>query len=144
MFGLAKNGDAPQACVTLSRSKVPARAILIASLFSYGALAAAVISPDQVFNFLVTSSGAIMLFIYILIAVAQLRLRKKIEAEDPSRLQVKMWLYPYATWAAIAGMVAVLVLMGLSANHGMELWASVIVALVFWVSYGVKSRLRPR
>ena len=130
--------------MTLSRSKVPARAILIASLFSYGALAAAVISPDQVFNFLVTSSGAIMLFIYILIAVAQLRLRKKIEAEDPSRLQVKMWLYPYATWAAIAGMVAVLVLMGLSANHGMELWASVIVALVFWVSYGVKTRLRPR
>ena len=40
MFGLAKNGDAPQSCVQLSRSKVPARAILIASLFSYVALAA--------------------------------------------------------------------------------------------------------
>jgi len=144
MFGLAKNGDAPQACVTLSRSKVPARAILIASLFSYGALAAAVISPDQVFNFLVTSSGAIMLFIYILIAVAQLRLRKKIEAEDPSKLQIKMWLYPYGTWAAIAGMVGVLGMMGLSENHSMELWASVIVAAVFWLSYLVKSRMLPR
>ena len=130
--------------MTLSRSKVPARAILIASLFSYGALAAAVISPDKVFNFLVTSSGAIMLFIYILIAVAQLRLRKKLEAEDPSKLQIKMWLYPYGTWAAIAGMVAVLVMMGVSDNHRMELWASMNVAAVLWVTYLIKSRLRPR
>lgn len=144
MFGLAKNGDAPQSCVTLSRSKVPARAILIASLFSYGALAAAVFAPDRVFNFLVTSSGAIMLFIYLIIAVAQLRLRAKLEAEDPARLQVKMWLYPYGTWAAIAGMVGVLALMGLSEKHAMELWASVLVAAVFLISFWVKSRVQPK
>jgi hypothetical protein len=41
-------------------------------------------------------------------------------------------------------MVGVLVLMGLSPSHGVELWASMIVTLVFCVSYGVKSRLRPR
>jgi GABA permease len=85
-----------------------------------------------------------MLFIYILIAVAQLRLRKRIEAEDPSKLQIKMWLYPYGTWAAIAGMVAVLVMMGVSEKHAMELWASVLVTAVFGVSYLVKSRLRPK
>lgn len=50
MFGLARNGDAPQSCIRLSRSRVPARSILIASLFSYGALAASVLSPDRVFN----------------------------------------------------------------------------------------------
>ena len=60
MFGLAKNGDAPQSCVQLNKAKVPVRAILIASLFSYVALAASVLSPELVFNFLVTASGAIM------------------------------------------------------------------------------------
>lgn len=140
MFGLAQNGDAPQSCVKLSRSRVPARAILIASLFSYGALAASVLSPDRVFNFLVSSSGAIMLLIYMLIALAQLRLRARFEAENPAALQVRMWLYPYGTWAAIAGMGGVLVLMGLSKNS-MELWASLLVAAAFLASYWLKARL---
>ena len=140
MFGLAQNGDAPQSCVVLSRSRVPARAILIASLFSYGALAASVLAPDRVFNFLVTSSGAIMLFIYLIIAFAQLRLRARFEAEDPSALHIRMWLYPYGTWAAMAGMAGVLLLMGLSDVHASELWASVLVATAFLLAYAVKKR----
>jgi L-asparagine transporter-like permease len=144
MFGLAKTGDAPPSCVKLSTSKVPARAILIASLFSYGALAAAVFAPDRVFNFLVTSSGAIMLFIYMIIAAAQLRLRAKLEREAPERLQVKMWLYPYGTWAALAGMAGVLLLMGLSDKHAMELWASVIVTIAFLISYWVKLQVQSK
>ena len=133
MFVLAQNGDAPQYCVKLSGSRVPARAIIIASLFSYGALAASVLSPDRVFNFLVNSSGAIMLFIYMLIAFAQLRLRDRFEATAPERLQIRMWLHPYGTWGAIAAMGGVLVLMSLSEGHRIELWASIAVTLAFVV-----------
>ena len=79
---------APQPCVQLSKTRVPVRAILIASLFSYGALAASVLSPDKVFNFLINSSGAIMLFIYLLIAWAQLRLRARFEAEALGELEL--------------------------------------------------------
>lgn len=140
MFGLARNGDAPQSCIILSRSRIPARSILIASLFSYGALAASVLSPDRVFNFLVNASGAIMLFIYLLIAIAQFRLRTKFEAEAPHRLLIKMWFHPYGTWIAIAGMAAVLVLMGFSKEHAIELWTSIIVTLVFVIGYWVRSR----
>lgn len=140
MFGLARNGDAPQSCVQLSKSRVPVRAILIASLFSYGALAASILSPDRVFNFLVTSSGAIMLFIYMLVAFAQLRLRAKFEVEAPERLQVKMWLYPYGTWFTILGMAGVLVMMGLSPTSSKELWASVIVTAAFLLAYWLKQR----
>ena len=138
MFGLARNGDAPQTCVRLSRSRVPARAILIASLFSYGALAASVLSPDRVFNFLVNASGAIMLFVYMLIAIAQLRLRAKFEAEAPVRLQIRMWFHPFGTWGAIAGMAGVLILMGLSKDHAVELWTSVLVTALFMVGYWVR------
>ena len=141
MFGLAQNGDAPTGCVKLSQARVPARAILIASLFSYGALAASVLSPDRVFNFLVNSSGAIMLFIYLLIAWAQLRLRDRFEAEAPEALKLRMWFHPYGTWAAMAGMVGVLVLMALSPGHRVELWASVLVTAGFGIGYWLKSRV---
>lgn len=141
MFGLARNGDAPQSCIRLSRSRVPARSILIASLFSYGALAASVLSPDRVFNFLVNASGAIMLFIYLLIAIAQYRLRTRFEAESPQRLLIRMWFHPYGTWTAIAGMIGVLVLMGLSKDHAIELWTSVIVTAGFLAGYWIRSSL---
>jgi len=144
MFGLAQNADAPAACVKLSKARVPARAILIASLFSYGALAASVLSPDMVFNFLVNSSGAIMLFIYLLIASAQLRLRDRFEAEAPEALKLRMWFHPYGTWAAMAGMVGVLVLMAMSPGHRVELWASVLVTAAFVIGYWLKLRLAAR
>jgi GABA permease len=142
MFGLAQNRDAPQSCVQLSKSRVPARAILIASLFSYFALAASVLSPDRVFNFLVNSSGAIMLIIYLLIAVAQLRLRSKFEAEAPEKLQVKMWFHPYGTYAAIAGILGVLALMATSRTQAIEFWASILVMAAFLGSYGLKNLLK--
>jgi GABA permease len=142
MFGLAQSGDAPQSCVQLSRQRVPARAILIASLFSYGALAASVLSPDLVFNFLVNSSGAIMLFIYMLIAIAQLRLRTRLEREAPEQLQIKMWFHPYGSWLAIAGMAGVLVLMAFSPAHQIELWTSVAVTLAFMAARWLRDRMR--
>ena len=140
MFGLARNGDAPQSCVQLSRSKVPVRAILMASLFSYVALAASVLSPDRVFNFLVNASGAIMLFIYLLIALAQLKLRADFEKSAPERLQVRMWFHPYGTWATIAGMLGVLILMALSPTHAPELWTSIIVTAICVAGYWARMR----
>jgi L-asparagine transporter-like permease len=120
------------------------RSILIASLFSYVALAASILSPDQVFNFLVNASGAIMLFIYLLIAMAQLKLRAGFEASAPDRLQVRMWLYPYGTYATMAGMAGVLVLMALSPTHAIELWTSVVVTAVCLAGYWLRMRFGPR
>jgi L-asparagine transporter-like permease len=140
MFGLARQGDAPQACVRLSRSRVPARSILIASLFSYLALAASVLSPDLVFNFLLNSAGAIMLFIYLLIAVSQLKLRARFEREAPGQLQLKMWLHPWGTLIAIAGMVAVLVVMLADPVRRYEFLASFAVAVGFFVAWWLLRR----
>ena len=44
-----------------------------------------VISPEKVFLFLLNSSGAVALFVYLLICVSQLVLRRRLEREDPER-----------------------------------------------------------
>ena len=62
-------------------------------------------SPNTVFLFLLNSSGAIILFVYLLIAISQLILRRR----PPEQLQVKMWLYPALTILTIVAMLAVLV-----------------------------------
>jgi GABA permease len=35
-------------------------------------------------------------------------MRRQLEREEPERLRVRMWLYPWLTWAAIVAIVAVI------------------------------------
>ena len=71
LFALTKRGDAPKALAKVSKNGVPVRAILIATLFGYGAIVMSYVSPDTVFAFLVNSYGTVAIFVYILIAVSQ-------------------------------------------------------------------------
>ena len=112
LFALTRRGDAPRALAKLSRNGVPARAILLGTLFGYAAVVMSYVSPDQVFAFLVNSYGTVAIFVYVLIAVSELRLRARLEREDPGRLRVRMWGYPYLTYLAIAGMLGIVVAMG--------------------------------
>jgi GABA permease len=135
LFGLARYGDAPKWLVQVNARKVPARAILVASLFSYGALAAERLSPDTVFSFLVSSSGVTMIILYLMTAASQLKLRAKYEAEAPERLQIRMWFHPFGTWTAIAAMAAILLFMALSPDLASQLWMSLLVAGMFLAGF---------
>ena len=86
-FALARRGDAPQWMVRLNGRGVPARAILIATSIGFLSVVANVISPEKVFLFLLNSSGAVALFVYLLICVSQLVLRRRLERDDPERLR---------------------------------------------------------
>jgi amino acid transporter len=74
----------------------------------YLAVIASYISPDTVFLFLLNSSGAVILFVYLLIAASELVLRSKTPDDC---LKIKMWGFPVLTLATIAAMVAVLAMM---------------------------------
>jgi GABA permease len=111
LFALTRHGDAPRALAKLSGNGVPIRAILLGTLFGYGTVIMSYVSPDTIFAFLVNSYGTVAIFVYLLIAVSQLRLRARLEREDPARLRVRMWAYPYLTYLAIAGMLGIVLAM---------------------------------
>ncbi|PKB25214.1 gamma-aminobutyrate:proton symporter (AAT family) [Novosphingobium kunmingense] len=142
LFGLASHGDAPQWLVAVNKRKVPARSILVASLFSYGALAMERISPDTVFSFLLNSSGVTMLLLYLMVAVAQLRTRTRVEQQDPASLELKMWFHPFATLFAIAAMLAVVLFMAIDPALASQFWASLAVAALFLLGFAAMSLSR--
>jgi len=135
LFSLAARGDAPKALVTLDSRKVPIRAILFGSVFSYIALAASVLSPQMVFAFLVAASGAIMIFIYMMISVAQLRLRARFDREAPEALVVKMWFQPWGTILALLAMAGVLVAMALTPGLAKEFVASLVTVAIVGAAF---------
>jgi len=137
MFTLSARGDAPKALVKLNKRKVPARAILFCSLFGYVAIFASVVSPEKVFAFLVNASGAIMLVVYLITALAQIRLRRHLERTAPDRLGVRVWLFPAASYVTVAAMVAVVIAMIITPARAVEAWSSLAVVAAVLALYAV-------
>jgi GABA permease len=135
LFALAAHGDAPQGLVALNRRKVPAYAILTGSAFGYAAMIASIVSPTGVFSFLVNASGAAMLVLYFIIGVAQINQRRAMTPEQLSRLTFRMWLYPYASYATEAGILAVLIAMMFIPGLPSQLFTTLLFLVVLWSVY---------
>src|ERR1700723_1458681 len=138
LFALTRRGDAPEGLARLNRNGVPARAILLGTLFGYAAVIMSYVSPDTVFAFLVNSYGTLAIFVYVLIAISQLRLRARLERQDPTRLRVRMWAYPYLTYGAIAGMLGILLGMAFIAEQRSPLIFGLISLGILLVSFGAR------
>ena len=91
LFALTRHGDAPQGLTDTTGRGVPMKVILLGTLVGYVAVLMAYFFPDTVFLFLLNSSEAVALFVYLLIAVSELQMRACLEREDPERLQVRMY-----------------------------------------------------
>ncbi|ABB12115.1 amino acid permease [Burkholderia sp. Ac-20384] len=142
LFALTRHGDAPAALAKVNKRGVPVRAILLGTVFGYVSVVMSYVSPDTVFAFLVNSYGTVALFVYVLIAFSQLRLRKRLDPVAASKLRVKMWAYPYLTWVAIIGMVGILVAMAFIPDQRKPLWLGVASLGVLVVAYGLTRRSR--
>ncbi|ARZ70105.1 amino acid permease [Streptomyces sp. HU2014] len=103
-FSLGQRGDAPKAFARANKKGVPQAAILGSVVFGFLSVFFNYMWPDTVFKFLLNASGAVALFVWLVICFTQLRMRGIIQREMPERHVVKMWLFPYLTWATI-GMI---------------------------------------
>src|SRR5437870_2319408 len=103
LFVLAEHRDAPQWLVQLNGRRVPTRSVWISSLAGVLGILAATTSPQTVFAFLVNASGALMVFVYMIVAVAHFRLRRERERAGVPAPALTMWLFPWASYAAIGG-----------------------------------------
>ena len=134
LFVLAARREAPMRLITVNGRGVPVWAILASTVVGFLCVIAAYVSPDTVFTFLLNSSGAVILFVYFLIAVSQFVLRRR-TPED--QLTVKMWFFPVLTILAGAGIIAVLAQMFFKSDTRSQLLLSLLSWAVVLVLYAV-------
>ncbi len=135
LFVLATRGDAPRWLVRTNARHVPARAVLLASAFGFAGVIAAILSRTGVYVFLTNSSGAIIAIIYLMIGVSQVRSRRARERAGLPPSALPMWLFPWLSYLAIAGMASVLVAMAFTPSHRAELWTSTVSIAVALLAY---------
>jgi GABA permease len=138
LFALTRHNDAPQFFLNTTSRGVPMWAILAGTSFGYVSVLLYYFFPEEIFTWLINASGAIALFVYLLIAVSELVMRRRLERDAPERLQLKMWLYPWLTYLSIAAIVAVLIAMVVIPEQRPLLIASVISAIVILIAYGIR------
>ncbi|NKX56390.1 amino acid permease [Arthrobacter mobilis] len=135
LFSLSTRGDAPRSWGRISKRGVPVSAVLASTVVGFITVGLNYIAPDTVFLFLVNTSGAIALFVWLVIALSQLILRRRLGAQA-KQLTLKMWFFPYLTWLAIGSIVALLVGMVILESTRESLLLSVLLAAVV-VAIGV-------
>ena len=144
LMALARRGDAPRALAKLNVRGVPTRGILVGTCAGYLAVVMNYVSPDRVFVFIVNSYGTVAVFVYVLIAFAQLRLRRRLERDDPARLQIRMWGFPYMTLLAIAAMLSILAAMAFIPEQRIPLLFGIVSAALACLAYTLRSRFGGR
>jgi GABA permease len=87
------------------------------------------VAPAAVFEFLLASSGAIALLVYLVIAVSQLRMRQKRMAAG-EKIVFKMWLFPGLTYAVMVFIVGTLTIMLFQEAHRVEIIATGVLSLL--------------
>ena len=143
LFVLAGHRDAPRWLVKTNARHVPAWSVLLASVAGFAGVIAAILSPSRVFAFLLNASGALIVYIYLAIAVSQIRVRRQGELAGRPPSGLPMWLFPWLSYLAIVGMLAVLIAMAMTPSHKAEFWTSAASVAVALAAYGFASRSRP-
>lgn len=140
---LVARGQGPKVLGKVS-SGVPRNAVLASSVFGFLCVLLSYWRPEDVFPWLLNMIGAVILVVWIFIAVSQLILRKRLEREAPDRLVVRMWLYPVLTVVALAAMAGIFVLMLRQPDTRDQLLATGVLTAVLVVTGLVRQKRAER
>ncbi|MFD5600370.1 amino acid permease [Leucobacter sp. NPDC058333] len=140
---LAEQGFAPKFVAKKAKNGVPVAALIastsggvIATIVNYAA-------PDSgVFSFIMNSAGLVALFVYVFIALTQMRLRQKMTPEEVANLKLKVWLHPWLNIVLIAAIIGVLIVMLSSESGRDQVWTSLIATGVLVVCWPFVRRSR--
>ncbi len=142
LFILAERGDAPEALVRLNARRVPVFSVSLGALAGFLGIIAATEAPQVIFDFLVSSSGALIVFVYMTMVVAHIALRQRRERAGAPAPSVTMWLFPWLSYAVLAAMAAVLLAMATRPGLQQDLKFSCITLVVAILAYCIVKRIR--
>jgi AAT family amino acid transporter/GABA permease len=128
LYSLGRRGDAPKSLKVTSSAGVPRAAVIASTVLGAGITVFSYFMPAGLFEFLLASSGAIALLVYLAIAVSQLRMRRRLRRQKVE-LTFRMWLFPWLTWLVILFICAALAVMMITPEHRTEVSTTIGLAL---------------
>ena len=82
----------------------------------------------------------VALFVYLMIAISQVRMRRRLERDAPERLEVRMWGFPWLSYLVIAGILVVIASMAFVAEVRSQLYLGLLSFAVVLGAYWLRVR----
>lgn len=140
VYSLAKRGDCAKGLAKTTQNGVPLKAIIATSAIAFIIILTNYTVGKDFFMFLLSTSGAVVLLMYLVIAITQLFMRKKLTALGET-LIVKMWLFPYLNYITIVGIVSMMFLMTIFPDSRSELISTfALTAILASIGYYLQKR----
>lgn len=141
LYSLARQGNAPKFLGTLNRRGAPVAGVLTSSFITAIAVVMAFLVPDQVFGILISIALAAGIINWVMVAITQMKFRKRIGAKAVEQLSFKMPFYPISNVLIILFLVVLAVGMAFMPDYR---WATIVGPLwilTLTIAYQVKSRV---
>jgi len=134
---LADAGHAP--AVLIDKGDVPLRGILFSGAAMLASVSLGYLLPKQIYLFLVSSGGFSLLFVYAVILITHYQHRKRYGCPPQGHCQLAG--FPYTSWFAIGGLVAVIATMPLIPGQGSGLYVGLLLTGFYLILFTVFKNL---
>ena len=135
LFGLAEQGQAPQAFTKVSKSGVPWLTVVVMCVaLGIGAILNVVI-PEDVFLVIASIATFATVWVWLMILLSPIAMRREIERKNRPESAFKVPFWPVASWAATAGILFVIVLLGWFPDTRVALIVGVVWLVLLGVGY---------
>ena len=135
LFGLAEQGQAPQAFTKVSKSGVPWLTVVVMCVaLGIGAILNVVI-PEDVFLVIASIATFATVWVWLMILLSHIAMRREIERKNRPESAFKVPFWPVASWAATAGILFVIVLLGWFPDTRVALIVGVVWLVLLGVGY---------
>jgi L-asparagine transporter-like permease len=138
IYSLALEGKAPTYFAQVSKSKVPARAII----FSAGCMLIGVVlnytMPAEAFGYVTSIATFVGIFVWFVITWCQMNFRKRLTPEQVKNLKFPMFGYPWANYVAIAFLAFVIIVMCMSPDNRIAVIVGFPWLIFLWAIYKFK------
>ncbi|OVE34527.1 GABA permease [Priestia aryabhattai] len=135
LYSLAEKGDAPKVFLRVTKKGSPIWAVLGCTGFSLITLLSSTVSPDKLYLLLINATACIALIVYLFVAISHVRMRNRLERDNPDALIVRMWLFPYLTYFVIISMAALVIAMAFIETTRLQLIATIVTTVIVLISY---------
>lgn len=117
---MAEEGSAPRA------------AVIIAGLGGMGTAFSSILAPNTIFAFLLSATGAIMLFVYLLVVIAHLRMRRAAQKAGTPWQWTAIAFFPLANYLLIGAIAGVILSMLVSTDQRSTIISTCGTILLTW------------
>ena len=122
--------------------RTPRRSVAVSVALAFISVALNWYLPSSIMQVLINAVGMVLLIVWVMIVISQIRLHSKLEVEGVLSLRMPGW--PWLPWFAVIGLLSIAVLMMFNAAGRAQLVAMGSLTLILVCLYCVRENLRNR